>query len=97
MLKLHKSSLKQLSAFDAKSFEGIEYFNIEKFKLIKHLLVSDMWYLEMAGRLQLLFTSSFMTIVLVSCYNDFFLFVIKEFDLDRGTPINHHCNVTVSA
>ena len=33
MLKLHKSSLKQLSAFDAKSFEGIEYFNIEIFKL----------------------------------------------------------------
>ena len=46
-------------------------------------IVLGIWYVDFAGKLQLLLTSSFMTIVLITCYNDFFLILVNQ--LKEGT------------
>jgi len=55
----------------------------ESFTEMLAMNYEGIWYVDFAGKLQLLLTSSFMTIVLITCYNDFFLILVNQ--LKEGT------------
>jgi len=89
----HDDSIKK-SSFNLELLK-VNESSLDSFALVLAKNYTDIWYVDFAGRFQLLLTSSFMTIVIISCYNKFFLFVIKEFE--EETQINHNCNISVLA
>jgi len=58
--------------------------------------IKERWYVECAGRLQLIFTSSFMTIVLIVYNYDYMLFFINTVGKESDKQNNLHSNVSVS-
>jgi len=63
----------------------------ESFTEMLAMNYEGIWYVDFAGKLQLLLTSSFMTIVLITCYNDFFLILVNQFK--EGTDRQHRHNL----